>query len=74
MTTDYDTRVSVSPQPPQDGRWAIFVPASYKNMALGEAQLSALPALHSRLAIATAAREVLPTQTAQSNGLEPWET
>jgi hypothetical protein len=39
MTIDYDTRVSVSPQPPQDGRWAIFVPASYKNMTLGEAQL-----------------------------------
>jgi hypothetical protein len=29
----------ISPQPPQDGRWAIFVPASYKNMTLGEAQL-----------------------------------
>jgi hypothetical protein len=40
MTTDYDTRVSVSPQPSQDGRWAIFVPASYKNMALGEAELT----------------------------------
>ena len=39
MAIDYDTRVSVSPQPPQDGRWAIFVPASYKNMTLGEAQL-----------------------------------
>jgi hypothetical protein len=41
MAIDYDTGVSVSrPQPPQDGRWAIFVPASYKNMPLGEAQLS----------------------------------
>jgi hypothetical protein len=39
MASDHDTRVSVSPQPPQDGRWAIFVPASYKNMTLGEAQL-----------------------------------
>ena len=37
MTTDYDTRVSVSPQPPQDGRWAIFVPA--RNMPLGDAEL-----------------------------------
>jgi hypothetical protein len=34
-----DTGVGMSPQPPQDGRWATFVPASYKNMALGEAQL-----------------------------------
>jgi hypothetical protein len=34
-----DTRVSMSPQPPQDGRWAIFVPVSYKNMALGDSQL-----------------------------------
>jgi hypothetical protein len=42
MTTDYDTRVSVSPQPTQDGRWAIFVPASYKNMTLGEAELLAV--------------------------------
>jgi hypothetical protein len=33
------TRVSVSPQPPQDGRWAIFAPVSYKNMALGDAGL-----------------------------------
>jgi hypothetical protein len=41
MAIDYDTRAGVSPQPPQDGRWAIFVPASYKNMALGEAQLPA---------------------------------
>jgi hypothetical protein len=40
MTIDYDTRVSVSPQPPQDGRWVIFVPASYKNMTSGEAQLA----------------------------------
>jgi hypothetical protein len=40
MTIDHDTRASMSPQPPQDGRWAIFVPASYKNMALGEAELS----------------------------------
>jgi hypothetical protein len=32
---------SISSQPPQDGRWAPFVPASYKNMALGEAQLTA---------------------------------
>jgi hypothetical protein len=31
---------SISSQPPQDGRWAPFVPASYKNMALGEAQLT----------------------------------
>jgi hypothetical protein len=45
MAIDYDTRVSVSPQPPQDGRWAIFVPASYKNMTLGEAQLTATLAL-----------------------------
>jgi hypothetical protein len=42
MAIDYDTRVGVSPQPPQDGRRAIFVPASYKNMALGEAQLTGL--------------------------------
>jgi hypothetical protein len=34
MTTDHDTRVSMSPHPPQDGRWAIFVPASYKNMTV----------------------------------------
>jgi hypothetical protein len=27
MTSDHDTGVSMSPQPPQDGRWAIFVPA-----------------------------------------------
>jgi hypothetical protein len=40
MAIDYDTRVSVSPQPPQDGRWAIFAQASFKNMALGEAELS----------------------------------
>jgi hypothetical protein len=32
--------VGVSPQPPQDGRWAIFVPASYKNMTSGEAELT----------------------------------
>jgi hypothetical protein len=31
MAIDYDTRASVPPQPPQDGRWAMFVPASYKN-------------------------------------------
>jgi hypothetical protein len=40
MTIDHDTRVSMSPHPPQDGRWAVFVPASYKNMTLSEAQLS----------------------------------
>jgi hypothetical protein len=40
MTIDYDTRASVSPQPPQDGRWAIFVPAGYKKMTLGEAELT----------------------------------
>jgi hypothetical protein len=39
MATDHETGVGMSPQPPQDGRWAIFVPASYKNMALGEAEL-----------------------------------
>jgi hypothetical protein len=39
MTTDHGTGVSMSPQPPQDGRWTIFAPASYKNMAFGEAQL-----------------------------------
>jgi hypothetical protein len=39
MATHHDTGVSMSPQPPQDGRWATFVPASYKNMALGEAEL-----------------------------------
>ena len=39
MASDHDTRVSMSPQPPQDGRWATFVPVSYKNMTLGEAQL-----------------------------------
>jgi hypothetical protein len=39
MASDHDTRVSMSPQPPQDGRWATFVPASYKNMALGDPQL-----------------------------------
>jgi hypothetical protein len=39
MASDHDTRVSMSPQPPQDGRWATFAPVSYKNMALGEAQL-----------------------------------
>jgi hypothetical protein len=33
----------MSPQPPQDGRWAIFVPAAYKNMALGEAELNGRP-------------------------------
>jgi hypothetical protein len=43
MAIDHDTRASMSPQrPPQDGRWAIFAPASYKNMALGEAQLPRL--------------------------------
>jgi hypothetical protein len=41
MATHHDTGVSMSPHPPQDGRWATFVPASYKNMALGEAELSA---------------------------------
>jgi hypothetical protein len=42
MAIDHDTRVGMSPQgPPQDGRWAIFVPASYKNMTSGEAQLLA---------------------------------
>jgi hypothetical protein len=45
MTIDHDTGVSMSPHPPQDGRWAIFVPASYKNMALGEAELL-VPATH----------------------------
>jgi hypothetical protein len=42
MTIDHDTGVSMSPQPPQDGRWAIFVPASYKNMTLhvGDSELS----------------------------------
>jgi hypothetical protein len=40
MTTHHDTGVIMSPQPSQDGRWATFVPASYKNMALGEAQLA----------------------------------
>jgi hypothetical protein len=40
MTTDHDTRVSMSPQPPQDGRWAIFAPASYKNMVLGYPELT----------------------------------
>jgi hypothetical protein len=40
MTTHHDTGVSMSPKPPQDGSWAIFVPASYKNMTLGEAELS----------------------------------
>jgi hypothetical protein len=39
MAIDHDTRVSMSPQPPQDGRWVIFAPASYKNMTLGEAEL-----------------------------------
>jgi hypothetical protein len=39
MAIDHDTGVSMSPQPPQDGRWAMFVPASYKNMTSGEAQL-----------------------------------
>jgi hypothetical protein len=39
MATDHDTGVSMSPQPPHDGRWAIFVPASYKNMALGDSEL-----------------------------------
>jgi hypothetical protein len=31
--------VSMSPQAPQDGRWATFVPVSYKNMTLGDAGL-----------------------------------
>jgi hypothetical protein len=31
----------MAPQPPQDGRWATFVPVSYKNMALGDPQLEA---------------------------------
>jgi hypothetical protein len=39
MASDHDTRVGMSPQPPQDGRWATFVPVSYKNMTSGEAQL-----------------------------------
>jgi hypothetical protein len=42
MASDHDTWVSMSPQPPQDGRWAIFdrpVINSYKNMALGEPEL-----------------------------------
>jgi hypothetical protein len=39
MASDHDIGVSMSPQPPQDSRWAIFVPASYKNMALGEPEL-----------------------------------
>jgi hypothetical protein len=39
MASDHDTRVSMSPQPPQDGRWATFVPVSYKNMTLGDPQL-----------------------------------
>jgi hypothetical protein len=43
MAIDHDTGVSMSPQPPQDGRWAIFAPASYKNMALGEAELASAP-------------------------------
>jgi hypothetical protein len=47
MASDHDTRVGMSPQPPQDGRWATFVTVSYKNMALGEAQLTAAPAYHS---------------------------
>ena len=40
MASDHDTRVSMSPQPPQDGRWATFVPVSYKNMTLGDPQLT----------------------------------
>jgi hypothetical protein len=52
MAIDYDIRASVSPHPPQDGRWAIFVPASYKNMALGEAELAFTRARHCFLATA----------------------
>jgi hypothetical protein len=48
MTTHHDTGVIMSPQPPQDGRWATFVPASYKNMTLGEAQLPVPPPTRSR--------------------------
>jgi hypothetical protein len=40
MTSDHDTAVSISPLPPQDGRWAIFAPAGYKNMALGDPGLT----------------------------------
>jgi len=39
MASDHDPRASMSPQPPQDGRWATFAPVSYKNMALGDAGL-----------------------------------
>jgi hypothetical protein len=39
MATYHDTGVSMSPQPSQGGRWAIFVPASCKNMTPGEAEL-----------------------------------
>ena len=42
MASDHDTRMSMSPQPPLDGRWATFVPVSYKNMALGDPQLHAI--------------------------------
>jgi hypothetical protein len=40
MATHHDTGVSVSPQPPHDGRWATFIPVSYKNMASGDPQLA----------------------------------
>jgi hypothetical protein len=40
MTTDHDTGVSMSPHPPQDSRWAIFAPASYKNRTLGDSELT----------------------------------
>jgi hypothetical protein len=48
MTSDHDPGVSMSPHPPQDGRWAIFVPASYKNMALGDPGLPGRRAFFTR--------------------------
>jgi hypothetical protein len=48
MATHHDTGVRMSPQPPQDGRRATYVPASHNNMALGEAQLTSTTTQASR--------------------------
>jgi hypothetical protein len=38
MTTHHDTGASMSPQPPQDGRWATFAPAILEKKGRAGAQ------------------------------------
>jgi hypothetical protein len=38
MASDHDIGVSMSPQPPQDGRWVIFAPASNETASASSAR------------------------------------